>query len=91
VVASALLFSGHRRLSSADCAEAPWLVLAVVPGTLYGDPVTDSIFVIDIAVPDNPAEFTPQLAPVLMDGKLVDVPAVTFLRNSDVSFPAIMK
>jgi hypothetical protein len=61
------------------------------PGTLYGDPVTDSVFVIDIAVPDNPAQFTVQLAPVLIDGKLIDVPPVTFLRKSDVSFPAIMK
>ena len=61
-----------------------------MPGTLYGDPVTDSVFVIDIAVPDSPAQFTVQLAPVLIDGKLIDVPPVTFLRKSDVSFPAIM-
>jgi hypothetical protein len=61
-----------------------------MPGTLYGDPVTDSVFVIDIAVPDNPAQFTVQLAPVLIDGKLIDVPPVTFLRKSDVSFPALM-
>jgi len=62
-----------------------------MPGTLYGDPVTDSVFVIDIAVPNNPGEFTLQLAPVLINGGLVDVPAVTFLRNSSVSFPALMK
>jgi hypothetical protein len=61
-----------------------------MPGMLYGDPVTDSIFVIDIAAPDNPAEFTVQLPPVLVNGVLVDVPAVTFLRKSSVSVPAIM-
>jgi hypothetical protein len=61
-----------------------------MPGTLYGDPVTDSVFVIDIAVPNNPAEFTVQLAPVVINGKTIDVPAVTFLRNSSVSFSAIM-
>jgi hypothetical protein len=48
-------------------------------------------FVIDIAVPNNPGEFTLQLPPVLVNGRLVDVPAVTFLRNSSVSFPALMK
>ena len=48
-------------------------------------------FVIDIAVPNNPGEFTLQLPPVLVNGRLVDVPAVTFLRNSNVSFPALMK
>jgi hypothetical protein len=62
-----------------------------MPGTLYGDPVTDSVFVIDIAVPGNPSEFTVQLPPVLIDGKTVDVAAVTFLRKSSVSFPALMK
>ncbi len=61
-----------------------------MPGMLYGDPVTDSVFVIDVAVPDNPAEFTVQLAPVLVNGMLVHVPAVTFLRKSSVSLPAIM-
>jgi hypothetical protein len=59
-----------------------------MPGTLYGDPVTDSIFVIDIAVPNNPGEFTVKLAPVLVNGMLVDVPAVTFLRKSNVYYPA---
>jgi hypothetical protein len=62
-----------------------------MPGTLYGDPVTDSVFIIDIALPNNPSEFTVQLAPVLINDMLVDVPAVTFLRNSSVSFPALMK
>ena len=59
-----------------------------MPGTLYGDPVTDSVFVIDIAVPDNPAEFTVQLAPVLVNGMRVDAPVVTFLRKSSVYYPA---
>jgi hypothetical protein len=62
-----------------------------VPGTLDGEPVTDSVFIIDIAIPDNPSEFTLQLAPVWVNDMLVDVPAVTFLRNSSVSFPALMK
>ena len=62
-----------------------------MPGTLDGEPVTASVFVIDIAVPSNPGEFTVQLAPVLVNDMLVDVPAVTFLRNSSVSFPALMK
>jgi hypothetical protein len=61
-----------------------------MPGSLYGDPVTDSVFIIDIAVPDNSGEFTVRLAPVLVNGLLVDVPAVTFLRKSSVSLPAIM-
>jgi hypothetical protein len=61
------------------------------PGTLYGDPVTDSVFIFDIAVPGNPSEFMVQLAPVLVNGMLVGVPAVTFLRESSVSFPALMK
>jgi hypothetical protein len=42
-----------------------------MPGTLYEDPVTDSVFVIDIAVPNNPGEFTVQLVPVLVEGKLI--------------------
>ena len=62
-----------------------------MPGTLDGAPVTDSIFVIDIAIPDNPSKFTLQLAPVLVNNMLVAVPAVTFLRNSSVYFPALMK
>ena len=57
------------------------------PGTLYGDPVTDSVFIIDIAVPENPGDFTVQLAPVLINGMLVDIPAVTFLRKSSVYLP----
>lgn len=61
-----------------------------MPGTLYGDPVTNSVFIIDIAVPGNPGQFTLQLAPVLINGMFVDVPAVTFLRKSNVSFPALM-
>jgi hypothetical protein len=59
-----------------------------MPGMFYGDPITDSVFVMDVAIPENPVEFTVQLAPVLIDGKLIDVPAVTFLRKSSVSFPS---
>jgi hypothetical protein len=60
-------------------------------GTLDGEPVTDLVFIIDIAIPDNPSEFTVQVAPVLVNGKRIDVPVVTFLRNSSVSLPALMK
>lgn len=59
-----------------------------MPGMLYGEPVTDSVFIIDITVPDNPSEFMLRLPPVLIDGTLVEVPAVTFLRKSSVSYPA---
>jgi hypothetical protein len=59
-----------------------------MPGTLYGDPVTDSVFVIDIAVPGNPSDFTVQLPPVLINGTRMDVPVVKFLRKSSVYFPA---
>jgi hypothetical protein len=58
-----------------------------MPGILYGDPVTDSVFVIDIAVPDNPAEFTIQLPPVLVNDRPIEVPTVTFLRKSSVYLP----
>ena len=58
-----------------------------MPGTLYGDPVTDSVFIIDIAVPNNPGEFTVQLAPMLVEGKLINVPPVTFLHKSSVYLP----
>ena len=58
-----------------------------MPGTLEGEPVTDSVFVMDIAIPDNPGEFTLQLAPVRVNGMLVDVPAVTFLRKSSIYLP----
>jgi hypothetical protein len=59
-----------------------------MPGTLYGDAVTDSIFVIDVAVPGNPAEFTVQLPPVNVNDKPIDVAPVRFLRKSSVYFPA---
>lgn len=59
-----------------------------MPGTLDGESVTDSIFVIDIAVPDNPAEFTVQLPRVRIDGVLINVPAVAFLRKSSIYYPA---
>jgi hypothetical protein len=37
---------------------------------------------------NNSSEFTLQLAPVRVNGMLVDVPAVTFLRKSSVYYPA---
>jgi hypothetical protein len=59
-----------------------------MPGTLYGDAVTDSIFVVNVAVPGNPAEFTIQLPPVKVNDKPIDVTPVKFLRKSSVYFPA---
>jgi hypothetical protein len=59
-----------------------------MPGTLYGDTVTDSIFVIDVAVPGNPAEFTVQLPPVKINDKLIDVAPAKFLRKSGAYLPA---
>jgi hypothetical protein len=73
---------------AASVYQLPNEPMHLMPGTLFGDPVTDSVFVIDVAIPDNPAEFTVQLVPVLINGMLVDVPAVTFLRKSSVSLPA---
>jgi hypothetical protein len=61
-----------------------------MPGALNGNPVPDAVFVIDIAVPNNPREFTIELPPVMINGILTKVPAVTFLRKSSVSFPALM-
>jgi hypothetical protein len=85
------------RLNSPSCDppaasvyQQPNELMHRISGTLYGDAVTDSIFVIDVAVPDNPGEFTLQLAPVLFNGKSIEVAAITFLRKSSVSFPAIM-
>jgi hypothetical protein len=42
----------------------------------HAQPVTDSVFVIDVPIPGNPAEFSIQVAPVKVDGKLVEIPAV---------------
>jgi hypothetical protein len=55
------------------------------------DSATTTIFVIDFRVPENPAEFTIRLAPVLINGKSNEVPAVKFLRKSSVSYSALMK
>jgi hypothetical protein len=86
------------RLNSPSCDppedsvyQQPNEPMHLMPGTLDGEPVTDSVFIIDIAIPDNPSEFMLQLAPVWVNGKRIDVPAATFLRNSSVSFPALMK
>jgi hypothetical protein len=59
-----------------------------MPGTLYGEPTTDSVFVIDLKVPDNPAEFTVQLSQVLINGKPIDVPPVKFIYKSSHYLPA---
>jgi hypothetical protein len=58
-----------------------------MPGTLYGEPVIDSVFVIDVGVRGNPAEFTVQLPPVLVNDNLIDVPPVKFVLKSSVYFP----
>jgi hypothetical protein len=51
------------------------------------DPL-NSVYVIDIAVPNNPPDFTIHFPHVQLDGKQIDVPAVTFVRKSTVSLPA---
>jgi hypothetical protein len=58
---------------------------------LAADTVATAIFVINLKVPDNPAEFTIRLPPLLMNGKEIAVPAVKFLRKSNVSYSALMK
>ena len=58
-----------------------------VPGISNGDQVTDSIFVIDIAVSGDPAQITIQFPPVSINGTLVDVPAVSFLHKTNVYLP----
>jgi hypothetical protein len=56
-------------------------------GISNGDRVTDSIFVIDVAVSGDPAQITIQFPPVSINGALVDVPAVTFLHKTNVYLP----
>jgi hypothetical protein len=87
---SAVLSSPSCDPPDASTFQQPNETMRRMPGTVDGDTVTDSVFVIDVAVPDNPSEFTVKLPPVLINGKPVDVPAVTFLRKSSVSFPAVM-
>jgi hypothetical protein len=58
-----------------------------MPGISNGDRVTDSIFVIDIAVSGDPTQITIQFPPVSINGALVDVPAVTFLHKTNVYLP----
>jgi hypothetical protein len=58
------------------------------PGTYNGDPVIDSVFVIDIAVSGDPQRITIQFPPVSIDGKLLEVPTVTFVRKTNIYLPA---
>jgi hypothetical protein len=58
-----------------------------VSGIANGDRVTDSIFVIDIAVSGDPAQITIQFPPVSINGTFVDVPAVTFLHKTNIYLP----
>jgi hypothetical protein len=58
-----------------------------MPGISNGDPVTDSIFIVDVAVSGDPAQITIQLPPVSINGTLVDVPAVSFLHKTNVYLP----
>jgi hypothetical protein len=58
-----------------------------IPGLSNGDPVTDSIFVIDIAVSGDPQQITIQFPPVSINDALVDVPAVTFVHKTNVYLP----
>lgn len=58
-----------------------------MPGISNGDPVSDSIFIIDIAVSGDPAQITIQLPPVSINGTLVDVPAVSFVHKTNIYLP----
>jgi hypothetical protein len=58
-----------------------------MPGLLNGDSVTDSIFVIDIAVSGDPAQITIQFPSVSINGTAVAVPAVTFTHKTNVYLP----
>lgn len=57
-----------------------------VPGMLNGQPVTDSVFIVDVLVSGSPAQITVQLPPLLINDRSVDVPAVTFVRKLDVTY-----
>jgi hypothetical protein len=58
-----------------------------MPGLSNGDPVTDSIFVIDVAVSGDPEQITIQFPPVSINDTLVDVPAVTFVHKTNIYLP----
>jgi hypothetical protein len=58
------------------------------PGIHSGEQVIDSVFAIDIAVSGDPTQITVQLPPVSVNGQVVDVPAVTFLRKTTIYLPA---
>src|ERR1700733_11738443 len=64
----------YSRLNSPSCdppedsaVQRPDQLLQRLP-----DQAINSVFVIDIAVPDNPAEFTVQMSPVQVNGKMID-------------------
>jgi hypothetical protein len=56
-------------------------------GISNGDGVTDSIFIIDIAVSGDPEQITIQSPPVSINGTFVDVPAVTFVHKTNFYLP----
>lgn len=58
-----------------------------MPGIFNGDRVTDSIFVIDVAVSGDPAQITIQIPSVSINGMLVDIPAVAFVHRTNVYLP----
>ena len=61
-----------------------------MPGILNGEAVTDSVFVIDIVLSDDPAQIAVQLPPISINGQFAHVPPVTFSRRLRVSLPALL-
>jgi hypothetical protein len=53
-----------------------------MPGTYHSRPITDSVFVIDVPIPGNQDEFSVQVGPVKVDDKIVEIPAVHFVRKT---------
>jgi hypothetical protein len=57
-----------------------------MPGMLNGQPVTDSVFVIDIVVSGDPGEISVRLPTISINDEPVDMPAVTFFRKLAVTY-----
>jgi hypothetical protein len=81
------------QLSSPSCTppadavyQQPSEAMHRMPGLLNGQPVTDSVFIVDVLVSGNPSQITVQLPSLLINDKPVDVPAVTFRRKLAVTY-----
>jgi hypothetical protein len=85
--------SSKLRSPSCDAPEdsayqPPSELMHRMPGNLDGESVTDSVFSIYIVLSGAPGQIKVELPPVSIDGKLVDIPAVTFVRKANVYLPA---